>query len=86
VNRALSAVFNYGNEFSSRNPVDAMWIQWKLGLGILLHDQIATDSHRLEWGFYTAANPFRVRCPQFCSEFPLFRCAYYYYWFYMFLI
>jgi hypothetical protein len=56
------------------------------GVGILLLGQIATDGHRLEWGFCTGANAFRLRCSQFCSKFPLSPCAYYYYWFYMFLI
>jgi hypothetical protein len=56
------------------------------GEGILLTDRIATASHNPERGFYTAANAFRLRRPQFCSKFPLFRNAYYYYWFYMFLI
>ena len=86
MNRASSAVFHFGSEFSSCCPVDAMWIRWKLGQEFSSRPESPQPATTWSADFIQARTPFRLQSLQFCSKFPLFRSAYYYYWFYMFLI
>jgi hypothetical protein len=54
--------------------------------GILLTDWIATTGHNPDVQILYSRERFPPAVPAIGSKFPLFRSAYYYYWFYMFLI
>jgi hypothetical protein len=86
VKLSSSAVFHSWTKFSSLQPVNGVWIQWKAADEIPLLSWIATAGHNLGYRFHTGTNDSSLRRSQFCSKFPLFPSAYYYYWFYMFLI
>jgi hypothetical protein len=72
--------------FSQRCPVDAMWKEWKAWSKRRERSQRAQTATLAGAQFLQLQREFPLWSVRFCFRFPLFRSAYYYYWFYMFLI